>query len=239
MDEAAQIRKRYQDRKKSTGERYSLFNRGNLFILQQRERVLLKLLGKHGKRNFDGYKILEVGCGEGFWLRELMRYGALPANLYGVDLLPERVQRARSLYPNISITQGNCEILDFPGQEFDIVLQSTVFSSILSSDMKKNIAAEMLRVVRRDGIILWYDLRYDNPRNPDVRGIKRREIASLFPGCEIDLRTTTLAPPLSRRLAGSSWPLCEFLSHIRPLCTHHLAVIKPGAGPNPNHQGPK
>ncbi|HAD83164.1 MAG: hypothetical protein A2509_11030 [Candidatus Edwardsbacteria bacterium RIFOXYD12_FULL_50_11] len=230
MDEVAQIKKRYQSRKNSTGDRYSLFNRGNLFMLQQRERVLLKLLEKNGKRNFGGYKILEVGCGEGFWLRELMRYGAIPANLYGVDLLPERVARARSLYPNINITQGNCEILAFPGQEFDIVLQSTVFTSILSAEMRRNIAAEMLRVVRRDGIILWYDFRYDNPGNPDVQGIKRSEIVNLFPGCELDLKTTTLAPPLSRRLAGFSWLLCELLSGIGPLCTHHLAVIKPGPG---------
>ena len=207
--------------------------------MQQREQVLLKLLEKHGKRNFGDYKILEVGCGEGFWLRELMRYGAVPANLYGVDLLPERVARARSLYPNINITQGNCETLAFPDQEFDIVLQSTVFTSILSDPMKRNIATEMLRVINREGIILWYDFRYDNPRNSDVKGIKKGEILTLFPGCDFDFKTTTLAPPLARRLAGFSWLLCDLLSRIGPLCTHFLSVIKPGPGQNQNHQGPR
>ncbi|MBU1576518.1 MAG: class I SAM-dependent methyltransferase [Candidatus Edwardsbacteria bacterium] len=144
-----------------------------------------------------------------------------------MDLLPERVERARSLYPNINITQGNCETLAFPDQEFDIVLQSTVFTSILSDPMKRNIAAEMLRVVNREGIILWYDFRYDNPRNPDVKGIKKAEIVNLFPGCDFDFKTTTLVPPLARRLAKASWLLCEVLFLAKPLATHFLAVIKP------------
>ena len=36
----------------------------------------------------------------------------------------------------------------------------------------------------------------DNPRNPNVRGIRADEIRALFPRCDISLRRVTLAPPI-------------------------------------------
>jgi len=54
--------------------------------------------------------------------------------------------------------------------------QFTVFTSILDISMKQSIAGEMLRVLKPDGIILWYDYYRNNPMNPDVRGVKKREI---------------------------------------------------------------
>ena len=66
--------------------------------------------------------------------------------------------------------------------------------------MKQAIAREMLRVLKPQGSILWYDFFMDNPRNSNVRGIGRRELASLFPDCRIWLRRVTLAPPLARRI---------------------------------------
>ncbi len=92
--------------------------------------------------------------------------------------------------------------------------------------MKRQIASEMLRVVKRDGLILWYDFHVNNPRNPDVRGIKKREIYQLFPGCRIELQRTTLVPPLVRLLAARSWLVCYRLGRIPWLCTHYLGVIQ-------------
>lgn len=50
---------------------------------------------------------------------------------------------------------GNAENLPYEDESFDIVMQFTVFTSILDSEMKQNIAREMLRVIKPDGIILW------------------------------------------------------------------------------------
>jgi hypothetical protein len=75
-----------------------------------------------------------------------------------------------------------------------MIVQSTVFSSILDSDMKRKVASEMVRVLKPDGLIIWYDCFVSNPRNKDVKGITKNEIHQLFPGCQIDLRRVTLAP---------------------------------------------
>src|SRR2546429_9525689 len=94
---------------------------------------------------------------------------------------------------------------------FDLVVQSTVLTSVLDAIMKQQMASEMLRVVKDDGFILWYDYHVNNPWNPDVRGIKRREISQLFPGCWIKLQPITLVPPLVPPLAPHSWLACYVL----------------------------
>src|SRR5256886_17313231 len=103
------------------------------------------------------------------------------------------------------------------------------FSSVLDAGVKGRIATEMLRVLRPNGAILWYDLRIDNPRNLDVRGITRREIAALFPSCRIELRRVTLAPPVPRWVAARSRTAAFLLAGIPLLRTHYLGALQPGA----------
>jgi SAM-dependent methyltransferase len=139
------------------------------------------------------------------------------------------VTKARQLCPeSVRISCGNAVQLPFADATFDLVLQSTVFTSILDGWMKQQIAAEMLRVVKRDGLILWYDFHVNNPWNRDVYGIRRHEIHQLFPGCQIQLRRLTLTPPLVRFLAPYSWMVCHLLGKIPWLCTHYLGVIQKG-----------
>jgi hypothetical protein len=77
--------------------------------------------------------------------------------------------------------------------------------------------------------VLWYDFTYNNPRNPDVRGMPLARIQALFPHARIDARRVTLAPPLSRRAARLHPGLCRMLSALPLLRTHLLCWIgKPG-----------
>jgi hypothetical protein len=66
----------------------------------------------------------------------------------------------------------------------------------------------------------------NNPRNPDVRGVKKKEIYELFPNCEIHLKRITLAPPLARAIAPFSIILCQLLEKFPLLCTHYIGVIR-------------
>ncbi len=66
----------------------------------------------------------------------------------------------------------------------------------------------------------------NNPRNPDVRGVKKSEISFLFPGCTIDIKRVTLAPPISRILAPYSWMACYLLEKLKLLNTHYLGIIR-------------
>ena len=214
--EEARIRAAYAKRQKDDA-RYSYFS------MEQR---LLTLLKQNNFTPLHTKKILEVGCGTGHWLREFIKWGVRPENITGIDLLVDRVAEARCLCPEaVCIAYGNAAELAFPDATFDLVVQSTVFTPVLDAIMKQQMASEMLRVVKDDGFILWYDYHVNNPWNPDVRGIKRREISQLFPDCHIKLQRITLVPPLVRLLAPYSWLACYVLGKIPWLCTHYLGLI--------------
>lgn len=67
-------------------ERYSLSNPGQLFMLQDRERRVLRLLRKNHPEVLNTGQVLEVGCGTGLWIRDLIRWGVSPARITGVEL---------------------------------------------------------------------------------------------------------------------------------------------------------
>ena len=76
--------------------------------------------------------------------------------------------------------------------------------------------------------MVWYDFRRDNPRNPNVRGVRKAAIEKLFPGFEMRLQTVTLLPPLARRLGKLTPVLLPVLTRVPFLRTHLLGLlIKP------------
>ena len=122
--EEARIRAVYANRPKYD-VRYSCFSPGNLFILQECERRFLALLKRCDFAPLDKKKILEIGCGSGYWLREFIKWGARPENIVGVDLLSHRVAEAKKLCPEaVQVQCGSAADLAFPNATFDLVLQS-------------------------------------------------------------------------------------------------------------------
>jgi ubiquinone/menaquinone biosynthesis C-methylase UbiE len=207
-------------------DRYSIFNPGCLFAVQSRERVLLAMLRRSGRTSFSQLKILDLGCGTGVMLRTFNQYGANPQNLFGVDLLPDRLEEARRLSPLIDYRCVTAEHLPFDDESFDLVCHFTLFDTIPDPTVRNKVAREMVRVLRNDGIIVWYDFRVNNPSNPDARKIGKREIQALFQGCGIELTATTLAPPITRLLAPRGWLLATLLEKIPFLCTHYIGLIR-------------
>jgi len=104
-------------------------------------------------------------------------------------------------------------------------MQFTVFTSILDKNMKKNISEEMIRVLRQDGIILWYDFYVNNPRNPDVKRIGKKDIYDIFPNCEIYLKRIILAPPITRLIACRLQLVCYILEKLKIFNTHYIGII--------------
>ncbi len=225
--ELERVRAAYARRKANVPlGRYDRIQAAQLLALQEREQAVADLLRRGGIESLRGLRILDVGCGMGAALRQLLDYDAEPARLFGLDLLRERVEGARKLAPHLQFSCGNAGQLPFPDGSFDLVLQFAVFTSILDPTLKRAIASEILRVLKTRGSFIWHDFIYNNPANQDVRGIGRSEIQRLFPGCSIQLRRITLAPPIARRIARFSPALYFSLAQMRPLCTHFLGLIK-------------
>jgi SAM-dependent methyltransferase len=225
--EADRIAAEYARRDASIpADRYSAALPAPLVLRQSRERAVLAALRRAGMVPLAGREILDVGCGGGQWLADFETWGADRARLAGIDLIPGRVEAARArLTPGADVRQGDAGELPWPDGRFDVVLQSMLFSSVLEASMRTAIAGEMMRVLAPGGVIVWNDFFVDNPRNRAVRGVRRAEIASLFPGFRVDRRRITLAAPIARRLAPRSELAAIVLEALRVLNTHYLCVL--------------
>jgi SAM-dependent methyltransferase len=228
LDDITRLRYEYDDRKQrvAASDIYSWFNKGNLFALHQRQRAILAGLEKNGFTNLRELSILEMGCGSGGVLTEYLGFGALPENLYGIDLIFDRLLAARYILSGSRFANADGQSLPFPAQTFELVLQSTAISSILDLEIRRKVCADMLRVLKPDGLILSYDFWW-NPTNKQTLGFCLSEIRSSFPGCRIEYQKITLAPPIARRLVPISWLLSAFLEKLTIFNTHYFVVIRP------------
>jgi len=204
---------------------YSLLRQEAMLAHQERTAKIAALIARKF-RSVEGLKLADLGCGTGGHLLDFIRLGFTPSNLIGLELLPERIARARELLPQqVTLYAGDAVQAPIEAESLDIVFQSVVFSSLLSADLQQRVADRMMAWLRPGGAVLWYDFTYDNPRNPDVRGVTAKRIGELFKGHPVESQRVTLAPPLARRVIALG-PLAHQALHSMPfLRTHVLAWI--------------
>ena len=186
------------------------------------------MLTKAGAFPRPGDACLEIGFGSLGWLAEMLSWGLRQSDVHGLELDPARAAKAREAFPAADLRVGDATHLPWPDGSFRLVIASTVFSSILDPGVRSLVAAEVTRVLAPGGALLWYDLRLNNPANPNVRKVDRSELRSLFPRLLGSIRSVTLAPPLARRFAPMSWILAQMLEAIPILRSHLMAVLVKG-----------
>ena len=221
------IRKRYRRREAtSVDRRYHMLNPAVWQSVQERQRAVLRLLAREAFGDLSKLRLVEVGCGSGGNLLELLRFGFDATNLCGIELLEDRFLQARHALPvGLKLALGDASEAELPVESFDIVLQSTVFSSVLDDGFQQRLADAMWRWVKPGGGVLWYDFTMNNPRNPDVRGVPLKRIRTLFPAGRVSAQRITLAPPIARRVTRLHPSLYTLFNAIPLLRTHALVWI--------------
>ena len=184
-----------------------------------------KMLHRAGVFPGPHTECLEIGFGSRGWLTDLIRWGVPERNLHGIELYTPRANAARELLPSADLRTGDASRLPWENESFQIVVASTVFTSILDPSVREMVAREITRVLAPGGALLWYDFAVNNPRNPQVRKVGRAELRRLYPALSGEIRSVTLAPPLARWIAPRSIALATLAETIPCLRTHLLAVL--------------
>ena len=124
--------------------------------LQERQRTMARLFVELGWLDLSHRQALELGCGAGGNLLELLRMGFMPSHLKGIEIDEHRHAHAREVLPSsLHLIYGDA--LGDEAQRViaplsqDLVLQATVFSSILDGALQKHLADAMWRWVRPGG----------------------------------------------------------------------------------------
>jgi ubiquinone/menaquinone biosynthesis C-methylase UbiE len=213
--EADNVKERYKRRQAEKSA--SLYDAQKPYVkhaTREREEVYKQGIIAHFG-SVEGLKVIEIGAGAGGNISFFKKLGIPPQNIYANELIPERALALRAAHPDIQIIEGDATAMDVTmlGQ-FDIVFQSTVFTSILDDSFKQTLAELMTRLMKPNGMVLWYDFIYNNPRNKDVKGVGVEEVRHLFPELSLCFSKITLAPPIGRRV-GNLYGLFNLLPILR------------------------
>ncbi|MBM3145080.1 MAG: methyltransferase domain-containing protein [Chloroflexi bacterium] len=139
----------------------------------------------------EAERVLDVGCGTGALLGELLSQGA--ALIYGLDVQPAHLKLAQTNKAAL-LSQGNAHGLPYPEQTFDI---SLCHFTLMWVNDPAQVLSEMARVTRSGGAVVAlaepdYGGRIDYP--PELEQIGKRQTNSL--------RAQGADPFMGRKLAG-------------------------------------
>lgn len=220
--ESEMVKERYARRKQNIEhDRYSFLHATVWQGVQERQRAIVSILNRLDFSSLGHIKLVEIGCGAGGNLLEFLQMGFRPENLRGLELLEDRAAQANAVLPAGMVKAGDANSADIQVKSQDIVYQSVVFSSLLDDAFQEELAARMWSWVKPGGGVLWYDFVYNNPANPDVRGIGRTRVQELFPNAKMSVQRITLAPPISR-IVTRLHPSLYSVFNIVPLLRTHI-----------------
>ncbi len=196
--------------------RWAMTNPGNQQILAERDALLALMMQQVQVRHV--LRVLDLGCGN---------LSILPASItvdmrVGLDLLIDRLKALHVNHGDVPVVHGDGARLPFADGSFDVVVLSTMMTSVLDDRIRRLVGTEVERALRPGGALLWYDMRMPNPRNDATRAIGRRELRRLFPNLSGEVKSLTVVPVLARRL-GSFAPRGYSLLRRLPFLRSHLA----------------
>ena len=129
----------------------------------------VKMLSRHLR---PGMSVLELGCGTGYFTRELARSGA---DVVAIDVSPDllEIAKANSSAPNVRYEIQNAYALTYPDGVFD----SVVGSSVLHHLEIEEAVREIYRVLKPGGTIYFTEPNMLNPQiaiQKNVPWVKRK-----------------------------------------------------------------
>lgn len=221
-DEAERIRRIYSEREERGLESlYAWYRPEVLYSVFKLRKAIAQRLHINGRDDLRFMKILDLGCGRGDFLSSFLEWGISENHLYGIDLLEDRIQNARTRLPTAHFQTGDGQSMPYKDNEFDLIFANTVFSSIPSLEVRTQIACEMRRVLSSRGIIYLFDLHVNNPWNANLCKLSLVEVSRLFKGASIHRTRLILVPPILRVIYPKAPWLVEFFEALLPLLRVH------------------
>jgi 2-polyprenyl-3-methyl-5-hydroxy-6-metoxy-1,4-benzoquinol methylase len=173
--------------------------------LRQRQRRMRETLIECGidtPEKLHELRVLDVGCGGGTNLAWLVELGVDPAHCTGIDLVPKRIETARSRIPNVRWFDGDVTTTDVGGP-FDFVMILAVLTSVTYAPLKQQIMDRCFSLIKPGGVFFFYDLMSlrEDPGTKDYKKLTYPEVEGYFGGRNARwFRRDLLKESLAKRL---------------------------------------
>lgn len=120
---------------------------------------------KQQSGNKSDFKVLELGCGNGFNISYLAK--EFPTiKFVGIDITPNHLKAANEkvkLLENVQILNMDFDALDFKSNEFDIIY---AIESVCYSFLPKKLINDCYQFLKNDGTFLLFDLFRNGTNKP-------------------------------------------------------------------------
>jgi SAM-dependent methyltransferase len=204
-------------------------------IAQMASRVvaLYRAISEMHQRGLDvtSARVLDVGSSAGVGLIPFLWNGFRLEQMHGIDMNAARVAGAQRTLPGVQIVEGDATDMraHYADASFDLVCEQFCFCHIPSADVRKRIAAEMLRIVKPGGFLLVHDWRMTAGRR-QIFGVPQSLIRELF---GVGTKTTVVTkfasqlwPPVGRSLSRYTPHLYSLGLLVPPLVGSRLTVLQ-------------
>lgn len=103
---------------------------------------------------FENSRVLDCGCGTGYYLSFVKGILDIDFDLAGIDISRTALQKAANLSLNKTyLGMSDAELLPFKDESFDVVLSLAIIEHVLSPE---NVLKECFRVLKRGGKLVFF-----------------------------------------------------------------------------------
>lgn len=134
---------------------------------------------------FDEKTMLDIGCNTGYFVNFFASKCALAE---GMDDVPERIDKARSFYPNLAknFKDGDIFIDLYLYDQYDMVLFLNVLHTIIGTKPKTEVKEVLKLIDSKTRYLMFFEMReidelYWIPQELDDRASRKKPILDEFP----------------------------------------------------------
>jgi ubiquinone/menaquinone biosynthesis C-methylase UbiE len=129
------------------------------YLCQKKTGYIIRELNTYGPRHDRPLRGLDAGCGTGWHVRELRKYGF---EVSGVDIAEGMITEAKRNVPDASFAVASATELPFEAASFDFVYFINVLHHLPSRHDQHRALQEASRAVKDNGLILVLEMNCQN-----------------------------------------------------------------------------